>query len=111
MNSLLKKLNLGAIAALVGIVGLTVSWKNHESTKLAPQYYAVTITDSANPNNEANMRIDGPITGTPGSPCTLPSGFVCAVELDLNGAPKPATIQAARAVGINPDTRKHKSSL
>ncbi len=111
MTTFLKKLNLGAIVALVGIVGLTVSWKNHESKKLAPQYYAVSITDTSDPNNEANMQIDGPISEPTSGPCTLSSGYVCAVQLDLNGAPKPATIKAARDGGFDTDVRKHKSSL
>ncbi|ULT23557.1 hypothetical protein KUH03_30960 [Sphingobacterium sp. E70] len=61
MRTLLKKLNLGAIIALVGVVGLTASWKNHESKKLAPQWYSVTITDTSDPNNAANQQIGSTI--------------------------------------------------
>ncbi|WP_312365343.1 hypothetical protein [Sphingobacterium sp.] len=43
MKTILKKLNLGAIAVLLGVVGLTVSWKNHESKKATATWYEVII--------------------------------------------------------------------
>lgn len=89
MKSLLKKLNLGAIAALIGIVGLTVSWKNHES-KQTPQsgWYAISVSTGGNinsPNDQIiGSRISSPNTPPTGACAELNTEDPCQVLLDLS---------------------------
>jgi len=103
MKSLLKKLNLGAIAALVGIVGLTVSWKNHESTKATPTWYKVSLISPTGGNIPTNQKIEGLYPGgTPSGDCNTGTGKTCAVQLSdgLNPADMPATVKEANDEGF-----------
>ncbi|RKE52303.1 hypothetical protein [Sphingobacterium detergens] len=98
MNSLLKKLNLGAIAALVGIVGLTVSWKNHES-KLAPVW--LEVNDTGTPGTPSNQQIVGNYPGgTPGGECDQTTDRMCAVQIDFKSytGPRPTNLAQANAL-------------
>jgi len=87
MITLLKKLNLGAIIALVGIVGLTVSWKNHESTKLAPQSGWYTVSAPSGDINDPDDQIIGSFISTtpPNGDCAEANpADPCQVLLDLS---------------------------
>ncbi|QIH31491.1 MULTISPECIES: hypothetical protein [Sphingobacterium] len=96
MKSFLKNLNLGAIVALLAIVGLTASWKNHENGKLAKKWYRVVDNGSGNSNKIIVEEYPG---GTPSTPCassdvTQP---LCAIQLELPATPPsfPFTLQDA----------------
>lgn len=96
MKSFFKNLNLGAVIALVSVVTLTVSWKNHES-KLAAQWYEVNETSPTDSNREI---VDVYPGGNPGTECALPSGKMCAVKIDLKSytGPLPETVEDAQTL-------------
>lgn len=99
---------MGLLAfAAAGI--FAISW-NAPVSKMAPQWYAVT-PDASNPSDESLQAISStPLPGNPTGDCKNPSGLICAVQLDLNGAPVPSTIAEADDEGFDTDTRMHKPS-
>ncbi|WP_313240008.1 hypothetical protein [Sphingobacterium multivorum] len=113
MKTILKKLNLGAITVLMGVVGLTVSWKNHESKKATPTWYQVSLINPANGNTPSNQKIEGLYPGgePSGIDCNTSPGATCAVQLSdaLNPADMPATVKEANDEGFtSEDFRQHQ---
>lgn len=86
------------------------SWKNYETNKVAAQWFEVEDTGST-PGNPDNQQIVGLYPGgAPGTECNRPNGNICAVEMNLDGAPVPSTIAEANDQGFNTDTRRHKAN-
>ncbi len=107
MKNLFKNFDKMGLLAFAAAGIFAISW-NAPVSKMAPQWYAVTVSGT-DPNPEKNQLI-GAAIDEPTGDCANPSGNICAVQLDLNGAPKPATIFEANEDGLNTDTRMHRTN-
>lgn len=110
MKALLKKLNIGALVALISVVTLTVSWKNYESKIAAPTWYQITA-DPSDPTNKEKQEIDGVYPGgTPSGSCNTSPGLTCAVLLDdeLDPDNMPATVADAEDEGFTVTDHRQK---
>lgn len=106
-----KNLNKGGIVALAVAGFFAISW-THVEHKLAPQWYQVTESGS-DPDPEKNQHIVGLYPGstpgsTPGAECNTFPGEICAVQMDLQGAPIPATIAEANSLEIDTSVQRQK---
>ncbi len=109
MKNLFKNFDKMGLLAFAAAGLFAISWNLPES-KMAAQWYAVT-PDASNPTDESLQVISStPLPGTPTGTCVESSGKVCAVLLDLDGAPAPSTIKEAKDEGFNTDTKKHRPS-
>lgn len=97
MKNIFKNLNLGALLTLAFVVTLTVSWKNHENNKLAPQWYLVNETSPSDSDRQIGTNYPG---GAPGTECALPLGEMCAIKIDLKSytGPFPETVEEAQVL-------------
>lgn len=111
MKNIFKNLNTGALTILVAVALITISW-TESKISLAPQWYQVSVSGS-DPDPEKNQHILGLFPGstpgsTPGAECNTSPGEICAVEMDLQGAPIPATISDANALNIDTSVQRQK---
>ncbi|MBV2227195.1 hypothetical protein [Sphingobacterium kyonggiense] len=107
MKNLFKNFDKMGLLAFVAAGLFAISWNLPES-KMAPQWYAVTVSGT-DPNPEKNQLIGAAIDEPTGN-CSKDDGTICAVQLDLNSAPKPATIYQANQDGFDTDTRMHRTN-
>ncbi|WP_313240264.1 hypothetical protein [Sphingobacterium multivorum] len=110
MKTLLKNLNFGALLALASVVTLTVSWKNHETNSKAANWYQVQLRSGGSTSTLSDFEIVGAYPGgSPSGNCnTTTKPEICAVYMDLNGAPIPTDLQDAEDHGFDTDVRRYK---
>jgi len=110
MKTLIKNLNFGALLALASVVTLTVSWKNHETNSKAANWYQVQLKSGGSTSTLSDFEIVGAYPGgSPSGNCNTPTKpEICAVYMDLNGAPIPTDLQDAEDHGFDTDVRRYK---
>ncbi|AIM39244.1 hypothetical protein KO02_23060 [Sphingobacterium sp. ML3W] len=112
MKKILKNLNIGALIALISVVTMTVSWKNHEGKKATPTWYQVSLISPTGGNIATNQKIDGLYPGgAPSGSCNNLAGATCAVQLSdvLEPIDMPATVKEANDDGFTSQAfRQHQ---
>lgn len=90
MKNLFKKFDSIGLLAFAAAGIFAISWNTPEE-KLAPAWYPVTVSGT-DPVAEKNQYISSTPIEEPTGDCNTDPGTICAIQLDLNGAPVPATV-------------------
>ncbi|MBE8722306.1 hypothetical protein [Sphingobacterium pedocola] len=94
MKNIFKNFDKLGIFAFAAAGLFAISWTNLES-RLAPQWYQVTVIDEDEPHDEpSNLAIGAALPSGPSGPCSLNNGEMCAIPIDRKDYTGPITTVA-----------------